>query len=45
MTDLALFMIGFGIFATCLLATIGMVIGTSQPNDSEVIRSGPDQTD
>ncbi|MGZ0174227.1 MAG: hypothetical protein ACKVHE_32380 [Planctomycetales bacterium] len=43
MTDTALFVIGFGIFATCLLGTIGMAIGTSQPPDREVGQSGPDQ--
>ncbi|NQV29184.1 MAG: hypothetical protein HQ518_32930 [Rhodopirellula sp.] len=42
MTETALFVIGFGIFGTCLLATVGMAIGTSQPQDSEVSRSGPD---
>ncbi len=45
MTDLALFTIGFGIFATCMLATIGIAIGTSQPKDSDVAQSGPDHPD
>lgn len=45
MTDLALFTIGFGIFATCMLATIGIAIGTAQPDDSELTQSGPDHPD
>lgn len=45
MTDLALFTIGFGILATCLLVTIGITIGTSQPDDSEVTKSGTDHAD
>lgn len=43
MSDLALLIIGFGIFASCLLATIGMAIGTSQPPDRDVRQHGPDQ--
>lgn len=35
MSDLTLLVIGFGIFASCMLATIGMVIGTSQAPDPE----------
>ena len=43
MSDLALLVIGFGIFSSCLLVTIGMAIGSSQPPDRDVSRSGPDQ--
>lgn len=44
MSDLTLLVIGFGIFASCMLATIGMAIGTSQPPDtakSESVTSNP----
>jgi hypothetical protein len=43
MSDLALLVIGFGIFSSCMLATIGLAIGSSQPTDPDVSHSGPEQ--
>lgn len=39
MSDLTLLVIGFGIFSSCMLATIGMAIGTSQPPDHSKSKS------
>lgn len=45
MTDLALFVIGFGIFAMCIGGTLGLAIGGSQPPASreklESVTSNP----
>jgi hypothetical protein len=35
-TDSALFIIGFGIFAMCIGGTLVMSIGGSQPNEQDV---------
>lgn len=31
MSDLALFVVGFGVFALCIGGTLGLAIGSSQP--------------